>query len=144
MVPFPTSTSIEEEKNIHVDNQFHNHPAVSSQTHIFQDGTSAKGGAQITLIFCVSQMTANTDRITHHVSAAGPPLSSPLCLQILSILLFSHLLMSLDDCLIQSRMAPNHNLQTKNSSSPSSQLEADVCSNVSLKLVSPGRSWIQP
>lgn len=35
MVPFTTSISIEEEKNIHVDNQLHNHLTVSCQIHNF-------------------------------------------------------------------------------------------------------------
>lgn len=89
-------------------------------------------------------MAANTDRISHHASAADPPLSRLTILLANTVLLFSHLLMSLDDCLIQSRMAPNHHLQTKNSSSPSSELEADVGPSISFKLVSPGRSWTQP
>lgn len=35
MVPFTASISIEEEKNIHVDNQLHNHLIVSCQIHNF-------------------------------------------------------------------------------------------------------------
>lgn len=35
MVPFTASISIEEEKNIHVDNQLHNHLTVSCQIHNF-------------------------------------------------------------------------------------------------------------
>lgn len=51
---------------------------------------------------------------------------------------------SAGNCLIQSRIALKHDLQTKNSSFPSSKAEADVGSNPSFESVSPGRSWTQP
>lgn len=51
---------------------------------------------------------------------------------------------SVGNCLIQSRRALKHDLQTKNSSSPSSKVEADVGLNPSFESVSPGRSWTQP
>lgn len=90
-------------------------------------------------------MTANTERIRHRVSAADPPLSrfTTLFANTVCSLIFSPSL-SLDDCLIQSRMAPNHNLQTKNSLSTSSKLKAYVGSDIAFKLVSPRRSWTQP
>lgn len=120
-IPFPASISIEEETNIHVDNQFHNHPVVSSQTHIFQDGISAKGGAQI--IFSIDLLCITND--CKHRQDQSPCISCRSTLSRLTslfantICLVSYFLTFsglMDDCLTQSRMTPNHDLQMKDSS----------------------------